>query len=105
MKLDHSVYPDLDEPPSDLPTPEAKADYVHRICAQWDYGIVPETETFALLRQWKEIFDRFPLGHSAAYHTFRFLFGWEPVAGRALRASYEIDDLKEGRTDPCVNWI
>lgn len=105
MILDHSVYPDLEVPPADLKTPEEKADYVQRICAQWDYGIIPEPETFILFARWKEIFDRFPLRHSAAYHAFRFLLGWEPVTGRALRASYEIDDLKEGRVDPCVNWI
>jgi hypothetical protein len=105
MKLDHSVYPDLDEPPANLVTPEAKADYVQRICAHWDYGIVPEADTFDLFRHWKEVFDRFPLRHSAAYHAFRLLFAWEPVPGRMLRASYEIDDLKEGRTDPCVNQV
>jgi hypothetical protein len=105
VKIDHSVYPDLEAPPQALSTPEEKADYVHRICAQWDYGIVPERETFALLREWKEVFDRFPMSHSAAYHTFRTLFGWEPVPGRVLRATYQIYDLREGRTDPCENWI
>lgn len=105
MKLDHSVYPDLDRPPQDLPTPVEKADYLERVCAHWDYGILPEPETVALLAGWKEIFDRFPMRHSAAYHTFRFLFGWEAVPGRVLRAGYEIDDLNEGRTDPCANWI
>lgn len=105
MKLDHSVYPDLDSPPRELATPEEKADYLHRICGQWDYGIVPEPETFAQFAQWKDIFDRFPVRHSAAYHTFRFLFGWNPIAGQSLRAGYELDDLKEGRSDPCANWI
>jgi hypothetical protein len=83
---------------------EEQADYVHRVSAQWDYGIVPEPETFQLFRQWKEVFDRFPMRHSAAFHSFRSLFGWEAVGGRALRAGYEIDDLKEGRTDPCALW-
>jgi len=105
MRLDHSVYPDLDQPPrapADLATLEDRADYLQRVCAQWDYGIVPEPETFRLLAGWREVFDRFPLSHSPAYHTFRFWFGWEPVPGRALRASYELDDLREGRTDPCA---
>jgi hypothetical protein len=105
MKLDHSVYPDLDQPPiesNDLATIEDRADYVQRVCAQWDYGIVPEPATFQLLEQWREVFDRFQLSHSAAYHTMRFRFGWEPVPGRTLRAGYELDDLREGRTDPCA---
>lgn len=105
MNLDQSVYPDFDVPPDGLPTPEARADYVHRICSQWDYGIVPEPETFGLLAAWKDVFDAFPVRHSPAYHAFRMLFRWEPVEGRVLRATYEIYDLKEGRTDPCVNWI
>lgn len=105
MNIDHSVYPDLDAPPRTLETAEEQADYIHRVCSQWDYGIIPEPETFALLRQWKEVFDHFPVSHSAAYHTFRFLFGWTPVPGRCLRASYQLDDLKEGRTDPCEHWI
>ena len=61
--LDTSVYPDLD--PSELlerlDTEEQKADYVERICSAWDFDIYPEPETFALLREWKPIFDRCPL--------------------------------------------
>ncbi|MBM3837702.1 MAG: hypothetical protein FJ398_07015 [Verrucomicrobia bacterium] len=105
MTLDHSVYPDLEAPPTELRTPEEKAEYVQRLCAQWDYGILPEPCTFTLLVDWKAIFDRYPIRHSPAYHAFRLLFGWEPVPGQVLRAGYEIDDLREGRTDPCVTWI
>ncbi len=105
MKLDHSVYPDLEAPPHDLPTSADKSDYVHRICGQWDYGIVPEPETFALFADWREVFDAFPIDHSPAYHTFRSWFGWPRVPGRLLRANYEIYDLQEGRSDPCVDWI
>jgi len=105
MQLDHSVYPDADAPPEELATLPDRADYLHRICCQWDYGLVPERETFDLLRTWKEVFDAFPVRHSAAYHTFRQLFGWPPVAGRVLRATYQLYDLREGRTDPCENWI
>jgi hypothetical protein len=105
MWIDQSVYPDLEVPPDDLPAREDKADYVHRICCAWDFGIIPDQETFALFSAWKEIFDSFPLGGSPAYHTFRRLFRWEPVAGSILRATYEVSDLREGRTDPCVDLI
>jgi hypothetical protein len=44
MTLDHSVYPDIDNPPDDLPTPEDKAEYVHRICSAFDFGIFPERD-------------------------------------------------------------
>ena len=105
MKLDQSVYPDLEHPPAEVTTLEARADYVQRICCQWDYGIVPEPETFALFAQWRDVFDAFPVRHSPAYHTFRSFFGWEPVNGHLLRAGYEIYDLKEGRADPCAQWV
>ncbi len=48
-----------------------RADYVHRVCAAWDFGIVPEVLTFRLFRAWRDIFDRYPLPHSPAYHAFR----------------------------------
>lgn len=105
MPLDHSVYPDLDRPPDELATLEARGDYLHRVCGSWDYGIVPEPQTLALLSQWKDVFDAFPVRHSAAYHALRRLFGWDPVPGHTLRATYEIYDLQEGRTDPCADWI
>jgi hypothetical protein len=108
--LDHSVYPDMDEPPIVLETVEAKADYVHRICAAWDYGVHPEPETFTLFARWKEVFDRFPVLTSPAYHAFRARFQWEPsafplnVSGPRLR--YRILDELEGRgEDPCEQMI
>jgi hypothetical protein len=39
MKLDQSVYPDLDQPPlgpGGLASFEDRADYLQRVCAQWD---------------------------------------------------------------------
>ena len=65
--IDTSVYPDLDELPTDLVAPEAKADYVARICGAWDFCIVPERETFQLFCGWRDVSDSFPLLHSAAY--------------------------------------
>lgn len=35
--IDHSVYPDLENLPEELVTPEDKADYIQRICAAWDF--------------------------------------------------------------------
>src|SRR5258708_462626 len=77
MYIDHSVYPDLEDPPSKLTTDEEKADYVERICGAWDFDVFPERETLDLFLGWKEIFDRYPLLHSPAYHTVRRLMDWE----------------------------
>ena len=106
MTIDHSVYPDI-EPPDDLPTDEDKADYIHRLCGAWDFGVVPERETMSEVANWKAVFDRFPIPYSPAYHAFRALFGWEPVPAkaRASLAHWEVLDAEEDRTDPCVDWV
>lgn len=51
MFLDYSVYPDLEQLPDTLDSPEQKADYPARVCGVWDFGIVPTAETFALFQQ------------------------------------------------------
>ncbi|MEO6913441.1 MAG: hypothetical protein ABI182_05415, partial [Candidatus Baltobacteraceae bacterium] len=99
MDIDGSVYPDLDSPPTDLPTDEAKADYVARICAAWDFGILPEPETFTLFASWRGIFERFLVDDSPAFHSFCRRFGWPHGTGRIFKAQYEILDGRDGRTD------
>ena len=102
MYVDHSVYPDLERLPERLVSPEDRADYVRRICAAWDFGLVPERETFRLFRGWRDIFDLDPMPHSPAYHAFRAWFGWPTVDGVAILETYaERLDRREGRTDPC----
>ena len=90
MYIDHSVYPEFDEPPDVLETDYDKADYVHRICTAWDFYIHPEPETFELFRGWKAIFDRFPVPN--------------PFPG--FTPQWEILDRLEGREpDPCESMI
>jgi|GEM_PF-613799 hypothetical protein len=99
--IDHSVYPDVAEPPTSLRSDEERADYIHRICSAWDFGILPTRETFAMFKGWRAVFDRYPLRGSPAYHAFRALFRWTPVvADPILEAAYERIDRREGRTDP-----
>lgn len=108
--IDHSAYPDLDEFPSALETDLDKADYIHRVCKAWDYGVHPDLETFTLFAQWMDVFDRFPVPTSIGYHAFRAWFSWDPVlfpttvSGPTLR--YQILDRLEGRDeDPCEHMI
>ncbi len=42
--IDHSVYPDLGHG-EDFEDDYDRADYVHRICAAWDFGVPPEAYT------------------------------------------------------------
>ncbi len=108
--IDHSVYPDMANPPAVLDSPEAKADYVHRICSAWDMRVHPEPETFRLFSTWRDVFDRFPIVTSPAYHTFRAWFGWDAIpVPRELPPMvplYVHLDRLEGRNpDPCERMI
>jgi hypothetical protein len=108
--IDHSVYPDLPDPPESLETPEDKADYVHRVCAAWDFHILPEPETFDLFSGWKDVFDRFPIPTSPAYHAFRAWFGWEPVpmpldVPPPTPLYVHLDRLEGRAEDPCEGMI
>ena len=110
MHIDASVFPDVDSPPQALDSPEDKADYVHRVCAAWDYGVPPDAETFALFCAWKDIFDRFPIVTSPAYHAMRAWFRWEavpvPPGLHAPTPRYQQYDELEGRpADPCEDWV
>ena len=106
MYIDHSVYPDYDILPAVLDSSEERADYVQRICAAWDYGLVPERATFRLFRGWQDVFDRYPLPHSGGYRAFRRWFGW-PVSegGTAFETTAERMDRREGRDDPCAQLL
>lgn len=110
MWIDHTVYPDLDEPPDSLDTMEARADYVHRICAAWDFHVHPDPQTFELFSAWQEVFDRYPYPTSAAYHAFRAWFRWPPVPCPtdlpAPVPMYVHLDRLEGRgEDPCEGMM
>ena len=105
MYIDHSVYPDSDALP-DPQTPGERADYIHRICAAWDFGIVPDRETFEALSAWRAVFDDYPLPDSPAYHAFRSWFGWPSVArGAVLETTAERLDRREMRSDPCAELL
>jgi hypothetical protein len=108
--IDGSVYPDLDSPPRSLETSEEKADYIHRVCAAWDHGVPPDAETVALFESWKDVFDRFPVVLSPAYHAMRIWFGWErvplPTGLHPPELRYQRYDAAEGRpADPCEELL
>ena len=106
MEIDGSVYPDR-SPPSELKDPHDMADYLHRVCSAFDFGVPPEEDTLRLFSQWKAVFDRFPLAHSPAYHALRAFFGWEPVKRLPHLGdpAYRKLDAAEGREDGCEAWV
>jgi hypothetical protein len=99
--IDHSVYPDA-EHGNDFEDDYDRADYVHRICAAGDFGVPIDSDTIALFREWREVFDRFPIADSPSYHALRAYFRWPavPMEPSFYAAPWETLDALEGRDDP-----
>jgi hypothetical protein len=92
--------------PTPLESAEDRADYIHGICSTWNFGIVPEPETFRLFRTWRGVFDAYPLPHSPAYHAFRAWFGWPATEKGTIIETYaERLDRRAGRDDPCASML
>ena len=70
--IDGALYPDT-HPPSAISTLEEQLDFVARVCAAWDFGILPKQETVAEIRRpgWREAVDQCRLLTSPAYHLLR----------------------------------
>jgi hypothetical protein len=70
--LDGSLYPDTDVPET-LPTLADRVDFLARLCAAWDFGILPRQATVNEIRKadWKPAVDACRLLTSPAYHLLR----------------------------------
>ena len=70
--MDRTLYPD-EETPDHLDTLSTKVDFLARLCAAWDYGILPEAELVAEIRKpaWRETVEECRLLTSPAYHLLR----------------------------------
>jgi len=70
--LDGSLYPDADVPES-LNTLADCVDFLARLCASWDFGVLPSIETIAEIRRedWKPAVDNCRLLTSPSYHLLR----------------------------------
>ena len=70
--IDGALYPDRD-PPGRLESLEERVDFIARLCAAWDFGLLPDTETVAEVRKprWREAVDACRLLTSPAYHLLR----------------------------------
>ena len=70
--LDGALYPEV-EPPVTLDSLAARVDFVARLCAAWDWGLLPAPETVAQIRrsEWREAVDVCHLLTSPVYHLLR----------------------------------
>ena len=91
--IDGILYPDT-APPTELRALAEKVDFLARVCAAWDFGVLPSAETVAEIRrpEWRDAVDACRLLTSPTYHLVR---SWHnlptlPYLGREL--AYIRDD-------------
>jgi len=70
--LDDSLYPEMDAPET-LATLADRVDFLARLCAAWDFGLLPYQATVIEIRKadWKPAVDACRLLTSPAYHLLR----------------------------------
>ena len=70
--LDGALYPDK-EVPDGLETLADRVDFLVRLCAAWDFGVLPNAATIAEIRKpdWSPAIQACRLLTSPAYHLLR----------------------------------
>lgn len=97
--IDGSLYPDID-PPQVLDSLSARVDFLSRLCAAWDYGLLPDVDVIAEIQQpkWREAVDACRLLTSPAYHLLR---RWHSLA----QLPYLGQELAYIRDDPSLAFV
>ncbi len=97
--IDGTLYPDT-EVPDELLTLADQVDFLARLCAAWDFGILPEQETIQEIRtpSWREAVDACRLLTSPAYHLLRRWHHLPPLPYLGQRLAYI-------RNDPNLEYI
>ena len=91
--LDGALYPDT-EPPDTLQGLAERVDFIARLCAACDYGLLPELETVDEVRraEWREAVNACWLVTSPAYHLLRSWHGLPPLPYLGQQLAYIRDD-------------
>ena len=97
--LDGALYPDTDIPEA-LDTLAARVDFLARLCAAWDFGLLPASDTIAEIRRtdWTPAVEATRLLTSPAYHLLRRWHGLSPL-------SYLGQQIALIRDDPCLAQV
>jgi hypothetical protein len=94
--LDGSLYPDVDMPEV-LETLAERVDFLARLCAAWDFGLLPDEVTITEIRreEWRPAVDACRFLTSPAYHLLRRWHGLPalPYLGQQIASI---------RDDPCL---
>jgi hypothetical protein len=91
--IDGALYPDTDVP-AELHTLADRVDFVARLCAAWDFGLLPGAETVAEIRRpvWREAVDACRLLTSPTYHLVRSWHGLPTLPYLGQQLAYIRDD-------------
>ena len=97
--LDGSLYPDVDIPES-LNTIADRVDFLVRLCAAWDFGVLPNANTVAEIRRedWGPAVQACRLLTSPAYHLLR---RWHHLPS----LPYLGQQIALIRDDPCLAQV
>ena len=91
--IDGTLYPDTEVPPS-LDSLSTRVDFLARLCAAWDFGVLPGAETVSEIRRpdWREAVDQCRLLTSPAYHLLRRWHQLPPLPYLGQQLAYIRDD-------------
>lgn len=99
FQVDGTLYPDI-QPPETLAAFSDRVDYVARLCAAWDFGLLPTWDTVLELRQesWRTAIDMCQLLTSPTYHLLRRWHNLPPLAYLGIVPAYI-------RNDPNLSFV
>jgi hypothetical protein len=91
--IDDSLYPDTD-PPEALDALSARVDFLARLCAAWDFGLLPDAGVIIEIKQpgWSEAVDACLLLTSPTYHLLRHWHGLSQLPYLGQQLAYIRDD-------------
>lgn len=91
--IDGALYPDA-EPPEVLYSLAERVDFVARLCAAWDFGLLPDRVAVAEICRpgWREAVEACRLLTSPAYHLVRHWHGLPPLPYLGQQLAYIRDD-------------
>lgn len=99
FQIDGALYPDV-EPPETLETFGDQIDFIARLCAAWDFGLLPEWDTLVELRrpEWRAAVEACNLLTSPTYHL---LCEWHGLPAKPF-----LGDIPAAiRNDPSLAFV
>jgi hypothetical protein len=97
--LDGALYPDVKVPDA-LVSLSERVDFLARLCAAWDFGLLPNKYTIKEIRKekWKPAVEACRLLTSPSYHLLRRWHALPPLAYLGQQDAII-------RDDPCLNQV